>query len=119
MTIEDEIKRARGKVVKARKDYDTAVEELSRLLDKHDRLDICTQVVLDAWMFGWNGEAVWNNVNGTVDYVYEATATLKPVSGERHRRYPRIGAEKTADGEGTVSFRRSLSGTGKKPEADT
>lgn len=40
MTIKDEIKRAQEKVAKARKDYDAAVEELSRLMDKHNHQDI-------------------------------------------------------------------------------
>lgn len=70
--IEEQIKKARDKVAKAKAAYDKAVEELSVLLDEQKRLNASKNMTLESWSFTWDGKAIWDCGNGTVDCVYHA-----------------------------------------------
>lgn len=76
--LEQDIEKARETVSRKKKEYDKAVEALSRLLDEQKRQDAGKNITLDAWTFKWNGEAVWDAGSGTVDCEYEATVVFKP-----------------------------------------
>ena len=92
--IEQEIEKARKKVAQKKKEYDKAVEELSRLLDEQKNIDAGKKISVDAWTFTWNGEAVWDYGNGTVDCAYKATVKFKPDSDIHGPELKRLQIEK-------------------------
>ena len=75
--IEQEIEKAREKIFRRKKEYDEAVEELSRLLDEQKRMDARKNITLEVWTFTWDGEAVWDAGSGTVDCEYKAKVEFK------------------------------------------
>lgn len=75
--MEQEIEKAREKVSRKQKEYDEAVEELSRLLDEQKRKNARKNIGMNSWTFTWNGEAVWDAGSGTVDCDYKANVEFK------------------------------------------
>ena len=77
--LEQKIDKAEKKLLRAKKQYDTAIEELHKLLEERDAL--CHgldsgQITLKQFSFEWDGDAVWDCGSGAVDCFFTVKAEL-------------------------------------------
>ena len=85
--LEPRIQLAEETMLRKKREYDAAVEEMAGLLKERDRLSKGIdggRVSMYQWSCSWNGNAVWDAGTVTMDCNYQAKITFKKDREEIH-----------------------------------
>ena len=85
--LEQKIQSAEDEVLHLKKQYDSALEKLSKLLDRRDEIRRGLdggRVTLKKWSYTWEGNTIWDNGSGTTDCNYQAQMIFRTKGAVPH-----------------------------------